>query len=527
MSTWFALALPALPLQLARRTLDPALARTLVLAIVDGPVQRGVVIFCNRRARAAGVAPGMKLAAAQALAHDLVAIGYSAAREQDALQELACWAYQFSACIVPYRTPGGSGLVMETGASERLFGGRAALHGCIVGALRHLGYRATAACAPTPAAARVLARARAGTGAPVDGTAADTDLAGLPAVLAPLPLALLGWEEPVNETLQTLGLVTIGQLLALPRDAFARRFGARRLTDLDRLLGKIPDPQPPFAPPERFQARIELPADLVDAQRLLVPAQRLLHLLEGFLRGHGAGATALLLRVHHSPRRDRAIAPTAIALGLAAPERDPRRLLRLFTERMDRVRLPEPAVLLDLELERMAPLLPHHPSFLPPAPQACSPGGTAGGAAGPDALQLAEILHARLGPQGVFQLQAASDHRPERAYRVVPFAAAASPAAGLSPSLTPPAAQRPLLILPAPRRLRTPAADAECPHYGGPLALLAGPERIEAGWWDLGHASQAGVHRDYFVARNERGQTLWIYRELATPRNWFLHGFFG
>ena len=56
--------------------------------------------------------------------------------------------------------------------------------------------------------------------------------------------------------------------------------------------------------------------------------------------------------------------------------------------------------------------------------------------------------------------------------------------------------------------------------------LLAGPERIEAGWWDLGQAQRATVHRDYFVARNPHGQTLWVYRELAAPHHWFLHGFF-
>jgi protein ImuB len=51
--------------------------------------------------------------------------------------------------------------------------------------------------------------------------------------------------------------------------------------------------------------------------------------------------------------------------------------------------------------------------------------------------------------------------------------------------------------------------------------MLAGPERIEAGWWD-----EKPVSRDYFVARNPRGETLWVYRELSTPRQWYLHGVF-
>ena len=67
--------------------------------------------------------------------------------------------------------------------------------------------------------------------------------------------------------------------------------------------------------------------------------------------------------------------------------------------------------------------------------------------------------------------------------------------------------------------------QAEQPERDGPLTLITGPERIESGWWEFGSAHGA-VHRDYFVARNPRGQMLWVFRELAAPRGWFLHGLF-
>jgi protein ImuB len=513
MSTWLALAFASLPLQLAQRALDPTLARTLCLVIVDGSTQRSSVLACNDKARLAGIAPGMKLAAAQALARDLLTVAHDAQRERAALQELSCWAYQFSSQIVPFPSHEGSGLSIETGASQRLFGGHAALRRRILDELQRLGYRAHDASAATPAGARLLARAHVrGLGANRDVPAAPD---GLRPILAHLPLALLGWEPQVVETLHTLGQYTIGDLWSLPRAAFARRFGAQRLLVLDRLLGTVADPQALFVPPERFQARIDLPADLGDVTGLLLPLQRLLRLLEGFLRGQGAGATALQLRAHHNPRRAQIRAPTSIALALAVPERDPRRLLGLFRERLTRVSLPEAAIALELELERMAAWVPVNASFLPPAPQAAEQGL--------DVLHLTEALHARLGPQGVFRLQPLSDHRPERAYRILDLA----PDASGSPPQTSAPTQRPLLILPTPRRLPASAVEEAMPRYGGPLALLAGPERIEAGWWDMGLAPhQARVHRDYFVARNRSGQTLWIYRELAAPHGWFLHGFF-
>ena len=517
MSIWLALALPALPLQLAQRALDGALARSLALAIVDGPAQRSQVLFCNDTARSAGVTPGMKLAAAQALVRELVALEYRAEQEQAALQELACWAYQFSSAIVPFHDGSASGILVETGGSERLFGGRQALHRRIRGALRSLGYHASFAAAATPAAARLLAQARA-LQAAAPAAAADlatVETAQLPAALAPLPLQLLGWPPAGLQLLQSLGLATIGDVLALPRDAFARRFGAMHLVELDRLLGSIADPQPPFAPPERFQARVELPADLTDVAQLQTPLRHLLRLLEGFLRGRGAGATALVLRAHHNRRRDQPAAPTPIALALALPERDAQRLERLFTERLARTSLPEPAVLLELQLERMADFLPGNASFLPPAPDSAQ--------WDTDALHLAETLHARLGSAGVFQLQTVDDHRPELAYRVLP----PGPGAPQRAATIALPAQRPVLILPAPQLLSRPAAAPGTPAHGAALTLLAGPERIEAGWWDLGYQSHPPVHRDYFVARNPRGQTLWIYRELVAPHRWFLHGYFG
>jgi protein ImuB len=47
------------------------------------------------------------------------------------------------------------------------------------------------------------------------------------------------------------------------------------------------------------------------------------------------------------------------------------------------------------------------------------------------------------------------------------------------------------------------------PCYQGLLTLLAGPQRLEAGWWGGGELAL----RDYFVARGSLAVLLWIYRE--------------
>jgi protein ImuB len=73
-------------------------------------------------------------------------------------------------------------------------------------------------------------------------------------------------------------------------------------------------------------------------------------------------------------------------------------------------------------------------------------------------------------------------------------------------------------LLAAPRPIEEIGA---VPHYGGALKLVAGPERIESGWWD-----GDDVARDYFVAQTPEQALVWIYRARGAGGGWFLHGLF-
>jgi protein ImuB len=78
--------------------------------------------------------------------------------------------------------------------------------------------------------------------------------------------------------------------------------------------------------------------------------------------------------------------------------------------------------------------------------------------------------------------------------------------------------ERPTWLLNRPRRLIT---RNDAPSYQGDLTFIAGPERIESGWWD-----GAEVRRDYYVAANARGETFWIFREHRGEQGWYMHGVF-
>ena len=59
------------------------------------------------------------------------------------------------------------------------------------------------------------------------------------------------------------------------------------------------------------------------------------------------------------------------------------------------------------------------------------------------------------------------------------------------------------------------------PQYQGPLTLLAGPQRLEAGWLE-GRAAL----RDYYVARSPGAGLVWVYCDRLGAARWYLHGLF-
>ncbi|SFW34914.1 DNA polymerase Y family protein [Nitrosovibrio sp. Nv17] len=484
---WIAICLPDLPLQLAQR----ANREERPCAVVDGPAAQAVVRCANPAALDRGVEPGMSVAAARARVGELAVVQRDEAAETRALHNLACWACQFTPGVTLH--PAG-GLILEVASTLNLHGGLARLLGRIRQGIAGLGYHAEPGIAPTPRAAWLLARARHA-GLRVRMCTAP---ATLPERLANLPLSLLDWPEGTTAPLRSLGIRRIGACLALPRDGFIRRFGAAAQLDLDKILGTAPDPHSAFTPPDRFSARAEFGFEVADALALSFPLKRLLQELEGFLRGRGAGVQRWHLLLEHMNH-----GRTRIEMGVVAPERSAERFLALARERLARTALMAPVLALEICADRLLPYEACSRSLFPdPRTRAIGWG------------HLMDRLAARLGHGRIYGVQPLDGHRPERGWRLREAAGPAGP--GRAVPLAP--GPRPLWLLQPPRALPIHAGNPMC-H--GRLDLLAGPERIESGWWD-----DEPAHRDYYVARNPRGETLWIYREHRDSA-WYLHGVFG
>ena len=328
--------------------------------------------------------------------------------------------------------------------------------------------------------------------------------------LAPLGLAHLDLDADALATLAAAGITTFGAARALPRDALARRVGADFVATLDRAEGRLADPRPPFVPPPRYEGRLELPAAVEDVEALAFAVNRLVHELAGWLRGRGLGIVTMSLALAHERHVAlRAGTPeTQVRFALAAPAREPAHLIAVLRERLARVALPAPVIAIALASEETAPLASRNLGLLP-------------GDEASATVPLLDRLRARLGEDAVTRVMLHAEHRPERAWKsgvrhdFSSGLAKAMRQAGkvVSDPAFPP---RPLWLLAEPEPLGH-LIEAQ------PWVLKDGPERIESGWWD-----GADVRRDYFVAENPRGETVWIYRDsrYGADGEWFLHGLF-
>jgi protein ImuB len=494
---WVALELPSLPLQIVER----AGISSVPLVISEGSGQRPVVACANAAAREAGVREGQAVAAARALAGELKVIERDAAAEREALERIAAWAGQFT----PMVSLEAQGIALEIEASLKLFDGHARLTAAIQRGIRDLGFQATAGVAPTALAARLFARAEAH-GRP---TRSCLTLAELRERVCDLPLFLLNWPQRILTHLTDLGVLRLRDILDLPAEGIARRFGPDIVVSLDRLMGRLADPREPYAPPERFCSRLELPADADGIEALLFPLRRLLVELEGFMRGRGTGVQHLDLVLEHSRK-----ARTRMALDFASPEREADFILTIAREKLGRLTLPAATVALSLRADALLPYSPRASTWLPGDEEQAI-----------DRDRLLQRLSARLGKERVFGIALADDHRPERDWAPASHSREggnpgkrARLELGSRPHGNDTCGPRPAWLLNRPHRL---IARDGSPSYQGDLELRAGPERIEAGWWD-----GEEVRRDYYVATNPRGETFWIFREHRDPSAWYLHGVF-
>lgn len=425
-------------------------------------------------------------------------------------EALGWWALRYT----PHVAWQDEALMLEVSACERLWGGRTSL-------MRQLAHEN-----PAP-------------GAVMRGAQGATSLVALARLRlfernerrprdlpAGLPLDTLSAARGHLDLLARLGCRTWGDVAALPRAGFVRRFGTELRAALDAAWGLCPESHQWLTLPDVFEQKLELPALAETAPELMWSANRLLSALQIWLRARQRGARALELQWTLDLRRfNGADLPPhqQVTVRTAEPTQDMAHLRRLLSEKLALATLAAPASWLRLRTLETDPWAGASTSFLPEDNRK-----------GDKLHEMVERLSVRLGPDQVVVPAAQADHRPERKQswrpalqkeKAVPDrtrkdakAAASQPDAIYPPWLLP----EPLLL----------EMDGERPCYRGPLSKLIGPQRVEAGWWGGKEEGGQPAMRDYYIAESPEAGLVWIFRERPSARfssgevRWYLQGFY-
>jgi len=485
------------------------------------------VVATGAAARRRGVAAGMALAEAQALAAGLVALPWDPERIARAALEVTT-ALLAASPRVSWENGGHRGTGAQ-GHGEGVWwvdagglGREAKLAQKLVDIAGGLGFgparagiadSAVAAYAATFGGTR--AQAHRGTGVRKPGPVPRRPRIVPPGAdaryLAPFPVSLLDVDDDFAATLRGLGLTSLGQLAALDADEVEARFGPDGLAA--HRLARGLDPRGPTTP--RDDA---LPAVTVEFGGPVATAEPLLFVLKGALgslgetlhaKGLAAREVTLTLQLDDGSTAARAVRP-------ARPTSHPDALFDHCRLALETWQLPEPATGLVLSAAVTVPASGEQGDLL--APRWADPAALVAaferirGAEGADAVAVPEMRDGHLPADRGAWVPERTDAQTHRRTG--------------APAVT--AALR-LLSPPAPIHVRLGRAGLAAfkqEDLWHDVTEWCGPERLTPRWWRHDASTPAGEapgSRDYYTARTADG-TLWLLRRDDPSHAWFVEG---
>lgn len=461
------------------------------------------------------------MADARALLPEAVVLPHEPGRDATTLEHLALWAERFSPVV---ESAGAEALLLDVSGCGRVFRGEGNIARQAVAGLAERGIRARAAIAETVGAAWALAHGAAEPIVVAPQGEAVPRLVGL-------PVSVLRLEAKTVETLDAIGIRKIGDLLMLPRATLPSRFGEGLVLRLRQVLGEVPEWVSARRRSRVYSARMAFgPTDRREA--VTAALERTTAVLCEQLIAGGAAARRLLLVVYFEGQ-----APVSAWVGLSRPSRDAKHLRGLLDARVEWVDVSAGTTGLMVTATEVAGWRPSQGDLF-----------EAGGRSDDEAVgALVDRLAGRLGDGAVVRAEAVDDYQPEKAVRYVPLTGRRGDNAGTAVPQVPqfphastrsgrlwdrthdpaggPAGERPLVLFARPREIRVMSVAPDGPpawlRYEGReyvVSAVAGPERLETGWW-----RGADVRRDYFRVTTEGGQQFWVFRELKT-QTWYVHG---
>jgi protein ImuB len=494
------LILPEFPLQLLLRR--HAAWRAHPVAVVDRDVAQGLILWSNESARANRILPGMRYAAALSLLPSLRAGEVPSGDVSSAIEALVGTLRFYTPDVEPSRDEPG---VFWLGAS-----GLSLLYPSL---LRWAGLVHDEVTRAGLTAAMVVGHTRVGTYASAKDLSASTSarlyvmetLEEERARAAHVSLTRLPLEPDVRDTLERLGITTLGGFLELPANGVRTRFGRAAHRFHQEASGALATPLQPLAAHEPVKVSVHLDHSETDLERLLTVIDREMRSLARTLdeRAHVLVAVAVRLTFDDGSRAAERLQPASPTLDLA--------------QIVDLLRLRLAAVMEAHANARGVAEVEIECEGAPAAHMQTELFATRAARDAAAAARAVARVRAELGDQSVVRAVLREGHLPEARFDWEPVEAVAEPHPRTvkSPSLV--RRIQSYAVPFSPGRHRDAQAELIRHIDEGTVRETTGPFIVSGGWWSR------EVQREYYFVRTSNQRVLWMYYD--RPRmGWFIQG---
>jgi protein ImuB len=363
----------------------------------------------NESARRYGVREGQSIAEACALVANLVVREVTEAEVRETLGRIAEVALSLGANVA-VEAP--DSVCLDITGSAHLQGGEVALACEFANRVRGMGHSVRIAISDGPR----LARAFAHWFMPEAAEQEDRGVCVVPSsrtvpALAALPLKALPISAETAGWFARLGVLTIGELRALPKQALGSRLGEAMASVSELCAGRDTAPLTAYTPERTVVESSAWEEPVTGSEPLLFVLGGLVSRVSARLTGRGEAAQSLVLSVLYDPGIARFRGEKTehtLRFKLAAPLHRAEEIRRILSARLQRLKLAAPSLGLRLEVPKLLPAVARQLEL-----SQVLAGVTVSATAADEIPVLIAELAAELGEERVGTLKLVDSHRPE------------------------------------------------------------------------------------------------------------------
>ena len=303
----------------------------------------------------------------------------------------------------------------------------------------------------------------------------------------------------ISNSLEGLGIKTIGQILKIPKKKIRRRFNNRLLDDLDLIFSKnVVSRLNTVKKSVPVEEKKDFINPVTEKEHLLHELKKILKSLCKNINEQHLGTRRVNLFITTENKKKLSY---EISVDLSQGTSSFLNIFFLIKEKFNYIKIEEPVTSIKVIFQGIQYIEEKTDDLIIEKKKYSL-----------SIIELIAVLSSKLKQSSIISFNNQINYAPELKFKKSFFSGKTYPNNTIT--TTDPDTQDVIWIYDSPLLLKK---KYEMPLYKGELKICLGPERIETNWW-----TKYPLRRDYYIAETKNNEKLWVYR---TPeKKWYLHG---